>query len=149
MPGPIAPAGLVDMGQMICSQLRINPSTDDLAVRVFGDRAVWMYPYVTPQAVDAARRELCPDTLQAGFVPGQTDEARYLAAAGPMPGPVAQAGIIQMGHAICDQLRINPSHDDLGPRVFGRAFWIYNYLSPQAVSAAQHELCPDTLGAGS
>lgn len=80
-------------------------------------------------------------------VPAQADDQSFLDAAGPMPGPIALTGIIQMGHAICDQLRIDPSTDNLGPRVVGRASWVYNYITPQVVDAAQQHLCPDTLGA--
>lgn len=146
IPGSGSPAGHIQMGHMICDQLRINLSTDDLEPRVFG-RATWMYDRLTPQVIDAAQHELCPDTLKAGFVPGQSPEAKFLEAAGPIPGSAPPTGHIQMGYLICDQLRINPSTDDLPQRVFGRAFWVYDRITPQVVDAAQHHLCPDTLGA--
>jgi len=77
----------------------------------------------------------------AGLVlagPAHADDTSYLERVGPGPyGAPAQLGL---GRYVCDQLHGGTPVE----AVHGPTPW--TPTSPEVIDAAQHELCPDTLG---
>jgi Protein of unknown function (DUF732) len=68
------------------------------------------------------------------------DEQSYLAALGPQLLPATS--LLAIGRMACDKLHYEGATPESLPMSWGLIGW----TTPQMVDAAQHELCPDTLG---
>ena len=70
--------------------------------------------------------------------PASADDTSFLDAVGP--GPYGAPAQLSLGRYVCDQLHTGtPVEAAHGPTPWTPA-------SPELAAAAQHELCPDTLG---